>query len=105
MNTSKDRGLTPRDRDRALARLQRLTIGAAVSALVAVSGAGYVAAASYSGKSVASTATILQSGTSSSAATTASSTSTTSSASSLVAPTAAPTSSGSGAAAVTTGGS
>jgi hypothetical protein len=49
--------LTPPDRDRALARLGRLTTGTGIGAMIAVGGFSYVAAASYSGKHItASTA-------------------------------------------------
>jgi len=44
--------LTPPDRDRALARLGRVTTGTGIGALLAVGGFSYVAAASYSGKHV-----------------------------------------------------
>ncbi len=47
--------LTPRDRDRALGLLRRISVSAGVGSLVALGGLSYAAAASYSGKQVAST--------------------------------------------------
>lgn len=76
--------LDPRDRDRALARLGRVTAGTGLGALIAVGGFSYVAAASYSGKQVASSTVTTVATTSAAAAASAT-------AAATVAPTAAPT--------------
>ena len=95
--------LTPIQRDRGLRRLRRLTFGATAGALAAVVGVGYVAAASYAGKtSPASSSTALSTTTST---TTTTNSSSTSSSNSLQAPTQAPTTGSSGSGTVTSGGS
>lgn len=93
MSADAPRRLTPIDRDRALHRLRGLTLGTAVAAVLAVSGMGYVAAASYAGKSSTSSSTSTPSAGSSS------------STSSLQTTTQAPTTASSGTAVVTSGGS
>ena len=93
--------LTPIQRDRGLQRLRRLTFGATAGALVAVVGVGYVAAASYAGKT-SSSSTALSTTTST---TTTTNSSSTSSSNSLQAPTQAPTTGSSGSGTVTSGGS
>ncbi len=55
MKPAEPRPLTPRDRDRALGLLRRISVSAGVGSLVAVGGLSYAAAASFSGKQVAST--------------------------------------------------
>jgi hypothetical protein len=90
--------LTPIQRDRGLRRLRRLTFGATAGALVALVGVGYVAAASYAGKSSSNpSSTALNT-------TTSESSSSTSSSNSLQPATQAPTTGSSGAT-VTSGGS
>ena len=93
--------LTPIQRDRGLRRLRRLTFGATAGALAAVVGVGYVAAASYAGKT-SSSSTALSTTTST---TTTTNSSSTSSSNSLQAPTQAPTTGSSGSGTVTSGGS
>jgi len=83
--------LTPPDRDRALARLGRITAGTGIGALIAVGGFSYVAAASYSGKQVK--------------ASTVAAVATTAAAAPTVAPMAAPTVAPTAAPVVVTGGS
>ena len=95
--------LTPIQRDRGLQRLRRLTFGATAGALVAVVGVGYVAAASYAGKTSSTSSSTALSTTTSTTTTTNSSS--TSSSNSLQAPTQAPTTGSSGSGAVTSGGS
>jgi hypothetical protein len=90
--------LTPIQRDRGVQRLRRLTFGATAGALVAVVGVSYVAAASYAGKSPATTASTTTS------MTTSADSSSTSSSTSLQ-PTQAPTTGSSGSGTVTSGGS
>jgi len=46
--------LTPSQRDRALYRMRRVTVGVAAGASISVLGIGYVAAASYAGKTTSS---------------------------------------------------
>ena len=87
--------LTPTQRDLGLQRLRRLTFGATAGALIAVLGVGYVAAASYAGKSsIASSSTALD--------TTSSGTS---ASSGSLQSTQAPTTGSSGSGTVTSGGS
>lgn len=93
--------LTPIQRDRGLRRLRRLTFGATAGALVAVVGVGYVAAASYAGKSSSNSAgTALNTTT-----TTIDNSSSTSSSNSLQPTTQAPTTGSRGSGTVTSGGS
>jgi hypothetical protein len=49
---------TPADRNRAVARLRRLTIGTTIAGLAAVGGFGTLAAVSYSGHSTGTTADV-----------------------------------------------
>jgi hypothetical protein len=93
--------LTPTQRDRGLARLRRLTFGATAGALVAVVGVSYAAAASYAGKTAASS-TALTTTTASPGATASTDNSTTNG---VPAATAAPTTGSSGTGTVTSGGS
>src|SRR6202022_4854512 len=95
--------LTPIQRDRGLRRLRRLTFGATAGALVAVVGVGYIAVASYAGKTSSTSSSTALSTTASTTTTTNSSS--TSSSNSLQAPTQAPTTGSSGSGAVTSGGS
>ena len=96
--------LTPTQRDRGLERLRRLTFGATAGALVAVVGVGYVAAASYAGKS-SSTASTTAASTTTSTTTTTDPSSATSSSNSPQPATQAPTPGSSGSGTVTSGGS
>jgi len=93
--------LTPIQRDRGLQRLRRLTFGATAGALVAVVGVGYVAAASYAGKTSSSSTAL----STTPSTTTTTNSSSTSSSNGLQAPTQAPTTGSSGSGTVTSGGS
>ncbi len=95
--------LTPTQRDRGLARLRRLTFGATAGALIAVVGVGYVAAASFAGKSPANASSTAANSTTS--ATTTTDSSSTSSSSTLQTAPQAPTTGSSGSGTVTSGGS
>ena len=95
--------LTPTQRDRALARLRRLTFGATAGALVAVVGVGYIAAASYAGKSSANASPTAANTTTSTDS--SSSSNATSDSSSLQTAPQAPTTGSSGSGTVTSGGS
>ena len=98
--------LTPTQRDRGLERLRRLTFGATAGALLAVVGVGYVAAASYAGKSVANaSATAANTSTSTTTTTDPSSSSSSTSRSNSLQTTQAPTTGSSGSGTVTSGGS
>ena len=98
--------LTPTQRDRGLERLRRLTLGATAGALVAVVGVGYVAAASYAGKSSTNaSATAANTTTSTTTTDSSSNSSSSSSSSSLQAATQAPTTGSRGSGTVTSGGS
>lgn len=106
MNRTAPRPLTPTDRDRALARLRRLSLGAGISSLVAVGGIGYAAAASYAGKHITATSPVAAA---TGPITTASAGATASQSAATAAPTvqaaAAPTPAPTAAPVVTTGGS
>ena len=97
--------LTPTQRDRGLERLRRLTVGATAGALVAVVGVGYVAAASYAGKSSATASATAANTTTSTTTSTDSSSSSTDSSNSLQQAAQVPTTGGSGSGTVTSGGS
>jgi hypothetical protein len=96
--------LTPTQRDRGLQRLRRLTFGATAGGLIAVVGVGYVAAASYAGKSSA-TATAQSTTTTTDTTTSSSSSSSTTSSNGLQSAPQAPSTGSSGSGTVTTGGS
>ena len=97
--------LTPTQRDRGLERLRRLTVGATAGALVAVVGVGYVAAASYAGKSSATASATAANTTTSTTTSTDSSSSSTDSSNSLQQAAQVPTTGSSGSGTVTSGGS
>jgi hypothetical protein len=83
---------SPRDRDRAVARLRALTIGSSIASIVAVGGFGAVAALSYDGTtSEITTAAIGSTDTSGSTSGTSSTTTTDTSSTTTTQATAAPT--------------
>src|SRR5207245_6516289 len=97
--------LTPTQRDRGLERLRRLTFGATAGALVAVVGVGYVAAASYAGKSSATASATAANTTTSTTTSNGSSSSSTESSNSMQQAAQVHTTGSSGSGTVTSGGS